>query len=439
MMALTITRNLFSSFFKSNFHKTSFKCISNDMRTFTDTKTLRMANGDKFPCGLFSKGEIDTRITKLRSLMEEKGIAACLFTSIHNVNYFSGFVYCAFGRPYGLLITPDKHVTISALIDAGQPWRRSPYDNIIYTDWKRDNFYRAIAKELGDARGPLGIERDHVTLEVAHKLRNDLPHGNALVDVGAHAMRMRMKKSEEEIAVTKNCCATADVGAWACKEALHEGVPEYEVSLAGLSAMTRNIAKVYPDSDIMDSLVWFQSGINTDGAHNPLTTRRVNKGDILSMSCIPLHQGYYASVERTMFLAHCSDAHLKVWEANVAVHRRGIDLIRPGVTCAEVALELNHLYAEFGLLKYRMFGYGHSFGIMSHYYGREAELELREHIHTVLEPGMVVSMEPMITIPEGQPGAGGYREHDVLVINLDGSVDDITGFPFGPEHNIVQK
>lgn len=203
MMALTITRNLFSSFFKSNFHKTSFKCISNDIRTFTDTETLRMANGDKFPCGLFSKGEIDTRITKLRSLMEEKGIAACLFTSIHNVNYFSGFVYCAFGRPYGLLITPDKHVTISALIDAGQPWRRSPYDNIIYTDWKRDNFYRAIAKELGDARGPLGIERDHVTLEVAHKLRNDLPHGNALVDVGAHAMRMRMKKSEEEIAVTK--------------------------------------------------------------------------------------------------------------------------------------------------------------------------------------------------------------------------------------------
>lgn len=44
----------------------------------------------------------------------------------------------------------------------------------------------------------------------------------------------------------------------------------------------------------------------------------------------------------------------------------------PGVTCAELAMELNHMYAEFGLLKYRMFGYGHSFGTMSHYYGREA-------------------------------------------------------------------
>lgn len=37
-----------------------------------------------------------------------------------------GFTYCAFGRPYGLVVTPEKHVTISALIDAGQPWRRSP-------------------------------------------------------------------------------------------------------------------------------------------------------------------------------------------------------------------------------------------------------------------------------------------------------------------------
>ena len=57
----------------------------------------------------------------------------------------------------------------------------------------------------------------------------------------------------------------------------------------------------------------------------------------------------------------------------------------------------------------RSFGYGHSFGVLSHYYGREAGLELREDIDTVVRPGMVISMEPMLTIPEGMPGAGGYR------------------------------
>ena len=74
--------------------------------------------------------------------------------------------------------------------------------------------------------------------------------------------------------------------------------------------------------------------------------------------------------------------------------------------------------------------------MLSHYYGREAGLELREDIDTVLEPGMVVSMEPMLTVPQGTPGAGGYREHDILVIGEQGA-ENITGFPYGPEHNIV--
>ena len=93
---------------------------------------------------------------------------------------------------------------------------------------------------------------------------------------------------------------------------------------------------------------------------------------------------------------------------------------------------------EHDLLQYRTFGYGHSFGTLSHYYGREAGLELREDIDTVLEPGMVVSIEPMIMIPEGRPGAGGYREHDILIVNEKGG-ENITHFPYGPQHNIIKK
>ena len=87
-------------------------------------------------------------------------------------------------------------------------------------------------------------------------------------------------------------------------------------------------------------------------------------------------------------------------------------------------------------MQFRSFGYGHSFGVLSHYYGREAGLEFREDIETVLEVGQVVSMEPMLTIPEGQPGAGGYREHDILIVTEDGA-ENITGFPFGSEHNVI--
>jgi creatinase len=200
--------------------------------------------------------------------------------------------------------------------------------------------------------------------------------------------------------------------------------------------MVTEIAERYPDSEIRDTWVWFQSGINTDGAHNWPTTRMVQPGDILSLNCFPMISGYYTALERTMYYGTPDADTLRYWEVNTEVYRRGLELIQPGAVCSEIAAELNGIYADAGMLGYRTFGYGHSFGVLSHYYGREAGLEIREDIDTVLEPGMVVSIEPMLTVPEGMPGAGGYREHDILVVGEEGATN-ITGFPVGPEANVI--
>ena len=63
-------------------------------------------------------------------------------------------------------------------------------------------------------------------------------------------------------------------GRRACVEAVADGVPEHEVALHSTQAMVREIARRYPHTELMDTWTWFQSGINTDGAHNPVTTRR---------------------------------------------------------------------------------------------------------------------------------------------------------------------
>ena len=396
-------------------------------------ETLKIENGSK-AVATFSQAEMERRVAGLRQLLSEQALDAALFTSMHNIAYYSDFLYCAFGRPYGLVVGEETHSTVSAKIDGGQPWRRSFGDNLVYTDWRRDNFYRGVASLAGRATR-LGVEFDHLTLEARDKLKAALP-GATLVDVAPLVMRQRMIKSPEEHAIIRDGAAIADIGGWAVVEALKEGVPEHEIALAGTAAMTREIARRYPHSEIRDTWVWFQSGINTDGAHNPVTTRRVQAGDILSLNSFPMIQGYYTALERTLFLGHASDAHLKHWEINCEVHRRGLELIKPGTRCCDIAAELNEIYAGHDVLKHRSFGYGHSFGVLSHYYGREAALELREDIETALEPGMVVSMEPMITIPEGEAGAGGYREHDILIVTEDGA-ENITGFPFGPQHNIV--
>jgi creatinase len=394
-------------------------------------KTIR--NGAKVT-PTFSEAEMTRRLTGLRALMAREGIDAALFTSYHNINYFADFLYCSFGRFYGLAVTQSGATTISANIDGGQPWRRSFGDNLVYTDWQRDNYFRAVKKLLPDGI-TLGVEFDHLTLDNQKKLQDALP-GARLIDISKLVMRQRMVKSAEEIALIKQGARIADIGGAACAEAIGEGVPEHEVALHSTGAMVREIARTFPHGELMDSWTWFQSGINTDGAHNPVTSRRLEKGDILSLNCFPMIAGYYTALERTLFLDHASDAHLKLWEANVEVHRQGLSLIKPGARCCDIAAELNKTFERHGLLQYRTFGYGHSFGVLSHYYGREAGLELREDIETVLEPDMVVSMEPMIMIPEGQPGAGGYREHDILVVTEDGA-ENITKFPFGPEKNII--
>jgi len=396
---------------------------------------MKWHNGEK-EFSPFSAGEMARRQNDLRGWMAKNNVDAALLTSYHCINYYSGWLYCYFGRKYGMVIDHDNATTISAGIDGGQPWRRSFGDNITYTDWRRDNFYRA-ARQLTQGAKRIGIEFDHVNLDFRRQLEEALP-GVEFVDVGQPSMWMRTVKSLEEQTLIRHGTRICDLGGAACVAAVKAGVPEHEVAIATTNAMTRAIAETFPYVELMDTWTWFQSGINTDGAHNPVTNRKVQSGDILSLNTFPMIFGYYTALERTLFCDHVDDASLDIWEKNVAVHRRGLELIKPGARCKDIAIELNEMYREWDLLKYRSFGYGHSFGVLSHYYGREAGVELREDIETVLEPGMVVSMEPMVMLPEGMPGAGGYREHDILIIKEDGA-ENITGFPFGPEHNVIRN
>ena len=401
-----------------------------------DFFSLENGTKSKLP---FSKKEYQERLKKLRDVMNSNNLDMIILTSMHNIAYYTGFIYCSFGRSYGCVITEKKIVTISANIDAGQPWRHSFSENIIYTDWKKDNFLRAIVSIIGRDEPPknIGIENDHVTLEMKEKLVS-LFNFSKFNDVSKDLMKLRMIKSNEEIDIIKNGARIADIGAEEIVKHIKVGASELEIATIGRDKMEFEIAKTYPDAEYMDTWVWFQSGINTDGAHNPKTSRKLISGDILSLNTFPMISGYYTALERTLFLDKADDASLKAWEANVKVHKRGLELIKPKAKCSEICKELNDLFAQLGYLQYRTFGYGHSFGVLSHFYGRESGLELREDIDTILEPNMVISMEPMIMIPEGKPGAGGYREHDILMINENGT-ENISKFPFGPEHNIIKS
>lgn len=401
--------------------------------THDKLQVMEWHNGDKSPSA-FSAQEMQRRQGDVLRWMAAHDVYAALFTSHHGIAYYSGWLYSGFGRNYGMVITSTAATTISSAVDGGQPWRQGACGNLSYTDRRRDNYFCAVRQLTPGARR-LGIELDQVSVKFLRQLEAALP-GVEFVDIGQASMWMRTIKSAEEQQVLREGARICALGAGAAVAAIAPGGAEFEVAMAATTAMQRAFAATFPKSEILDGWTRFQSGRNTDGAHNPVTDKRIQPGEVLSLICTPMLFGYSTTLGRTLFCDQVDDASLDIWQKNVTVHRRGLELIRPGALCADIARDLDDLDRQCGLLAHRSNGYGHSVGLQAHYFGCDFEVALREDSSAELRPGMVIALGPMLMVPEGMPGAGGYRECDVVIVTETGA-ETITGFPLGSDHNIV--
>ena len=71
---------------------------------------FELNNGEKVKLH-FSDIEYKNRVSKLRDVMSNNNMDMAILTSMHNIAYYTGFIYCSFGRPYGCVVTKDKIVT----------------------------------------------------------------------------------------------------------------------------------------------------------------------------------------------------------------------------------------------------------------------------------------------------------------------------------------
>ena len=71
-------------------------------------------------------------------------------------------------------------LNFSAGIDAAQPWRSCYSDNITYTDWQRNNYWRAILSVTGSGK-TIGYESDHISISQMHRLETFYPHPKQLI------------------------------------------------------------------------------------------------------------------------------------------------------------------------------------------------------------------------------------------------------------------
>ncbi len=144
---------------------------------------FQLKNGSKAALP-FTDNEYKNRLASLRKIISKNNLDAVILTSMQNIAYYSGFLYCSFGRPYACIVTSKNNIVVSANIDASQPWRRCYGENLIYSDWERDNYLKAIISILKKVKR-IGVENDHLTLERQKNLKDAL--GNPeLIDVALY-------------------------------------------------------------------------------------------------------------------------------------------------------------------------------------------------------------------------------------------------------------
>ena len=68
---------------------------------------FQFKNGNKVSLP-FSDKEYENRLKSLRKIISEKNLDAVILTSMQNVAYYSGFLYCSFGRPYACVVTEKR-------------------------------------------------------------------------------------------------------------------------------------------------------------------------------------------------------------------------------------------------------------------------------------------------------------------------------------------
>jgi Xaa-Pro dipeptidase len=360
----------------------------------------------------FPQEEYALRIARARADMARQNVDALVITSSSVGQWFTSR-----GEPHAwhdqvqarsvwfiltqdldvLLSTPTNNTHFSALrrsiwvseirpIVERSPWPRTEIWDITQV---ADEFRR-----LGLAGSRLGFELgDNMTLGVSVndylRLRDLLPEAS-FVDCGPVVKRLMSIHTPLEIEWLRQACAA---GVW-----IHGQVPH--VLRAGLTerAFVGELANRFRQQ-FGDGFTYQPTGGwdirnaatgDSSRYHTVLTDRVFKGGDQVTRGLSgAAFRGYGADIDRSWYLGDpppvVREWYRIAWECN----REMAEQIRPGARCSDVFAAFSRVERRHGLPETRSGRCGH--GLRN-----TGGLSVHPDNHTVLEPGMVISVEPML-------------------------------------------
>jgi len=225
----------------------------------------------------------------------------------------------------------------------------------------------------------------------------------------ANFAKLYSRKTAEETQAIRLANRVASVGLQAFFNNLQTGIAEAEIGAAVESAIYRQIGR----DGMFHSRGWamVQSGPNSAdaGRFNRSTARRLEDGDLVLIELATCVNGYWSDLTRTASVGSPKPEAASILEIVKGAQRAAINGVRPGISAGDIDAIARDKIAAQGLAAYFTHHTGHHVGFRYH----DPGFGILPGESSVLEPGMIITIEPGVYVPER--GAGARIEDNVLV------------------------
>jgi Xaa-Pro aminopeptidase len=347
------------------------------------------------------------------------------------IQYFTGFSFLSNERPvvYSESVGGESSIFVPEF-EAERTRAESAFDRIdVYSEYPGlEHPMRIFGRVLGD----LGIERaigadqdgypEILGYEGPPLSEVTGARVTLLADTIESMMAIKSDNELELIRASGRWCAYAHR---LLPEYTRPGVTEAEASLrAGQEATLAMLAELGDVGGLSSSAgvsagYRGQIGKRSAWAHAVAHAIEFQAGDMLVSETSAPIWGYNAELERGMVIGPPTDDQRWLLGHVVAAQEAAFVAIRPGATCADVDGAVMRYFEDNDLLPYWRQHTGHGIGLRNH---EKPFLDLGDH--TVLQPGMVFTVEPGLYDPE----LGGFRHSDTVVVTEDG-MQSLTDYP----------
>ncbi len=349
----------------------------------------------------FVAQEFENRLLRLQQGMQAQDIDLAFFTTEAEIRYFTGFFtqfWQSPTRPW-FLLAPQSGKPVAVIPEIGAECMRRAgvedirtWDSPAADDLGLDLLCETIV-ELAGERASVGLPKGRETalrmpLADFETLTKRLP-GARFLDITALLQKLRMVKSAAEIEKIAHACLSAGRAFDRAPEAIHAGMSEREAFQA---------FKILCLEEGVDDVSYLVGGAGRGGYRDiisPPSTRRLTAGDVLMFDTGCVWDGYFCDFDRNFAIGEVAqdvhDAHRRLWDATEA----GIEAAKPGACCSDL----------FDAMAAFLPGAGSAgVGRMGHGLGMQLTEfpSITASDPTVLQPGMVMTLEPSIELGDGR-------------------------------------